>query len=227
MIEALIFDFDGVIVETETPLYLTWQEVFHSYGVELDRALWQQVIGGGTKRLDVPQHLENLVGTNIDRSAIEEGKQRRYLQLISSSDLLPGVLDYILDAKRRGLKLGVASSSPREWVEGHLAERGLLEHFDSIVCRDDVSNVKPDPELFLTAVADLNTPPRNAVAIEDSANGVTAAKRAGLFCVVVPNSMTADMSLDHADIRLDDLSDMPLAALLEQAADSSLPDQAD
>ena len=103
------------------------------------------------------------------------------------------------------------------WVDGNLASRGLLQHFDSIKCSDDVSRVKPDPELYLLSVSQLRTRPKNVVVIEDSANGVTAAKRAGLFCVVVPNPMTKDLPIDHADLRLDALSDMALGSLLSKA----------
>ena len=217
MIDALIFDFDGVIIDTETPNYLTWQEVFESYGVELDHSLWSRIIGGGTERFDPCQHLEDLTGAKLDQDAIRQRRGQRHLDVIESSPLLPGVLEYISEARRLGLKLGVASSSSRDWVESHLVKRDLLEHFDAIVARDDVDNIKPDPELYLTAVAHLGVSPHNALAIEDSPNGITAAKRAGLFCVVVPNQMTRELPIDHADLRLETLTDIPFGALLEKA----------
>ena len=119
-------------------------------------------------------------------------------------------------AKALGLKLGVASSSSRQWVEEHLIKRDLMRYVGAVRCRDDVINVKPDPELFLSAAAALGMAPAQCVVIEDSANGVTAAKRAGMYCVVVPNSMTIDMAVDHANLRLRSLGDLTLSDLIER-----------
>ncbi len=217
MIDTLIFDFDGVIIDTETPDYLTWQEVFHSYGVELDRALWGRFIGGGTEFFDRYQHLEDLAEAKLDRAAIERTRDERYLDMIESGPLLPGIMDYITGAKEAGLKIGIASSSPRSWVEGHLERRGLLDRFDSIKGGDQVSKIKPDPELYLASVKDLGGRPHTSLAIEDSMNGLSAAKDAGLLCVVVPNEMTRDMDFSRADLRLEALTDMTLSSLLAWA----------
>ena len=215
MIEALIFDFDGVIIDTETPDYGTWQEVFDVNGAHLDRSLWQRIIGGGTERFDVYQHLEDITGARLDRDAIQRSRRERYLGLIRSSPLLPGVLEYIEDARRLGLKLGVASSSDRVWVEGHLSERDLRSLFDCVVTREDADSIKPAPDLYRVALKRLSVCPGRAVAIEDSLNGVVAAKGAGMFCVAVPNPMTMDLPLDNADLRLDALSEMGLETLLD------------
>ena len=218
LIEALVFDFDGVIVDTETPDYLSWQDVFSSYGVELDRALWSQFIGGDGRGFDGSQHLESLVETPVDHEAVKRRRRASYEELVEASPLRPGVTEYILAAKRLGLKLGVASSSSRRWVEGHLAQRGLLGYFDTVKTSDDVASVKPAPDLYLASVAKLETLPGEAIAIEDSANGVTAAKRAGLWCLAVPNPMTKDLPLDHADMLIDSLSDLPLSFLVSRAS---------
>ena len=160
------------------------------------------------------QSLEELTGGPVDRERVRQQRRQRVVDLIHANPLLPGVLDYILEAKQLGLKVGIASSSSHAWVEGHLSHRGILEHFDSITGSDDVAQVKPDPELYLLSVARMGTRPGNALAIEDSAHGVTAAKGAGVFCVVVPNPMTRDLPLDHADLRLDSLSNIALPSLL-------------
>ena len=217
MIEAVIFDFDGVIIDTETPDFATWQDEFQSHSVELDRSLWSRFIGGGVGTLDLYRHLEELTGRPIDREAIRERRRRRYMAIIDSSSLLPGVMEYLVQARKLGLGVGVASSSTRDWVEGHLTRRELLEYFDSLKSRDDVANVKPDPELYLASAESLEVRPEGCLAIEDSANGVIAAKRAGMFCVAVPNPMTRDMALEQADLRLETLSSMPLHVLLERA----------
>jgi HAD superfamily hydrolase (TIGR01509 family) len=216
-IRALIFDFDGVVIDTETPDFVMWQGVFDDHGVSLDRWLWETFIGAGMGSFDVSQHLEEMVGRSIDRDKISTDRRARYLSAVEANPVLPGVTDLVSGVRAAGLKLGVASSSRRDWVEGHLARRGLLDYFDAVRCRDDVSAAKPDPELYTSALAALGVEPESAIAIEDSANGVTAAKRAGMFCVVVPNAMTSSMRLDHADLRLQSLADVSLDDLIEAA----------
>ena len=215
-ISAVIFDFDGVILETETPDFETWRDEYVSHGVELDRSLWAGFVGGRPGIFDPYGHLEELAGHPIDRDVVGARRRKRYLSRVESSPVLPGVVDYMAGAKAMGLKLGVASSSSREWVEGHLTRRDLMRNVGAVRCRDDVTNVKPDPELFLSAATALGISPARCVVIEDSANGVTAAKRAGMYCVVVPNSMTRDMAVDHADLRLGSLGEMALTDLLKQ-----------
>ena len=198
MIEAVIFDFDGTILDTETPDYRSWQETFQSFGASLERSLWTRFIGGRPS-FDALSHLAELCGREFDRDDVGRRRRRRYLELVEAEPILPGVLELIADAERLKLRLGVASSSTRNWVEGHLRQRGLLARFQTLRSADDVRRVKPDPELYLAAAADLGVAPHRALAIEDSANGVTAAKRAGLYCVAVPNSMTAEMDFSRAD----------------------------
>ncbi len=205
-----------MIIDTETPIFVAWQEVYRSHGVGLDRALWEQTIGGAGP-FNEYEHLEGLLGRRLDREALRAETRGRYLDMIEANPILPGILDYIQDAKRLGLKLAVASSSPRDWVEGHLGRRGLLRHFDCIRVANDVANIKPHPELYLTAAERLGARPENALVVEDSFNGVTAAKRAGMFCVVVTNPMTAAMPLDHADLRLGSLAEVSLEELLDRA----------
>ena len=213
-LDTLVFDFDGIIIDTEVPTFTAWQEVFESYGQSVDRGLWSSIIGGGQKYFDTMAYLEGIVGPLPDREDVRRRKNERADKMIAESPVMPGVLDYIDDARRLGLKLAIASSSPRDWVEGLMGERGLLECFEAIVTRDDVAMVKPDPELYATAVARVGSGPASAFAIEDSFNGVTSAKRAGLLCVAVPNEMTRDMDFGQADIRLGSLAEMQLEALL-------------
>ena len=161
--------------------------------------------------------LEELTGREFDRDSLMRERRRRYLAATESNPLLPGVVDYIHEAQRLGLKLAVASSSSHAWVDGQLESRGLRQHFDPVICSDDVLRVKPDPELYLLTASTLRTTPGNTLVIEDSANGVAAAKEAGAFCVAVPNPMTRDLPLGRADVRLKALSDMPLTDLLVKA----------
>jgi HAD superfamily hydrolase (TIGR01509 family) len=217
LVDALVFDFDGVVLDTETPDFLTWQEVFHEHGVELDRSLWTGLIGGAAGAFDLYAHLEGLAGTDVDRDAVRRKRRPRYLDLIEAEPVLPGVREYILEAKRTDLKLGLASSSSRDWVEGHLTSRGLVHHFDCIRGSDDVSRVKPEPELYLSVLDALGARAQSSIAIEDSPNGIAAAKAAGLFCVAVPNRMTKGLPLQRADLILDSLSDLTLEELAQIA----------
>jgi HAD superfamily hydrolase (TIGR01509 family) len=217
-IEALVFDFDGVMVDTELPEFESWSQMFQSHGVELDRELWANSIGRGRAHFDVYQHLEDLKGSPIDREAVQSERRRRYEELVAPNPLLPGVVEYMDEADAMGLRLGVASSSTREWVEGHLKPRGVLDRFETISTGDEAENSKPDPEIYLTALDRLGARPERAIAIEDSANGLTSAKRAGMFCVAVPNRMTREMDLSQADVQLEALTDMSLAELVEAAS---------
>ena len=128
----------------------------------------------------------------------------------------PGVRDYLDAARRLGLGLAVASSSSRRWVAGHLERLGLADRFDVLRCAEDVTRVKPHPDLYVAALKALGAAPVAAIALEDSPNGVLAAKRAGLFCVAVPNPLTAKLDLTAADILLASLDELPLPALLRR-----------
>ncbi len=216
MIRALVFDFDGLILDTETSDYQSWQETYQSYGCDLPLSLWVTVIGRGSDDLsfDPYAHLEEQLKRSIDRDVIRSERHTRMTNMIAGQTVLPGVVNYLTEAKRLGLKIGLASSSGCEWVKGHLSRMDLLQHFECVRCADDVTRTKPDPELYQAVLKVLDVQPHEAIALEDSANGALAAKRAGMFCVVVPNSITSGLNFDHADHRLDSLADMDLAELI-------------
>lgn len=216
MIQAVIFDFDGLILDTEGPEFQVWQEIYRAYGCELPLAVWAAAIGTSVDVFDAHTHLETLLGRSLDREAIRAQRRQRCAELLKTQPVLPGVREYIAAAKRLGLYLGVASSSSREWVVGHLTALGLSAYFDCIKCSDDVPRVKPDPALYQAVVQALRLQPQQAIALEDSPNGVAAAKAAGLFCVAVPNPLTRQLSLTHADLVLTSLADVPLERLLQE-----------
>jgi len=217
MIKALIFDFDGLILETEWPIYQSWKELFESYECRLSFEKWQTTIGTMPPPFDPFDLLEEQLDLPLDRDDIETNRLARELDIIATQALMPGVKAYLTDAKRLGLKIGLASSSDCDWVIGHLKQRGLFAYFDCINARDDVPLTKPDPALYLSALSCLNVSADQAIALEDSAYGVTAAKHAGLYCVAVPTDMTRNMSFDHADLVLDSLSALPLEELILKA----------
>jgi HAD superfamily hydrolase (TIGR01509 family) len=215
MIRAIIFDFDGTILETEYPDYLCWREAYEEHACELPLPLWLSSVGSAT--FDPYGYLEQQLGRAVDRPAMRERRRERMHTLITQQTPRPGVLETISAAQRLGLHLGIASSSGREWVEGYLTLFGLRNFFEVIFTREDVVRVKPDPTLYLMAVNALDVRPQEAIAIEDSRNGMLAAQAAGLKCVVVPNEITKQLVFPEADLQMKTLADRPfeewLAAL--------------
>lgn len=211
---AIVFDFDGLVLDTEQPAYHSWAEIFAEHGCHLSVSTWATCVGTGEKMLDPIEVLQSQLGFSVDRDALVQRRVRRCTELISAEVVLPGVEAYLAEAKTLGLKVGLASSSSRKWVVGHLSRLGLLRYFDCVRCADDVRNTKPDPELYLDAVGSLQVLPEQAVALEDSPNGVLAAKRAGLTVVAVPNAFTCHLNLDEAHHRLSSLAELPLQGLL-------------
>jgi HAD superfamily hydrolase (TIGR01509 family) len=215
MIKALIFDFDGLILDTEGPDYQAWQETYESFGCALPLAEWAAEIGT-YGAFDPYEYLARQLGRPIDRAAVRARRRTRFAELIEQQAVLPGVEIYLREARERGLRVGIASSSPRSWVVGHLARFGLDQSFDCIKTADDVERVKPDPALYLAALDSLDAQAHEALAFEDSPNGALAATRAGIYCVAVPNRLTQQLALDAANLRLASLAELPLGALLAQ-----------
>ena len=127
---------------------------------------------------------------------------------------MAGVRDYVAEGRRLGLLLAIASSSPRAYVRNHIDRLGLGDAWDAVVCREDAARAKPAPDLYVRAVEALGVAPDEAVAIEDSPNGIAAAKAAGLRVVAVPNEVTGTLDLSGADCRLASCAELPLADLL-------------
>jgi HAD superfamily hydrolase (TIGR01509 family) len=214
MIRAIIFDFDGLILDTEEPIYRSWLEVYEAHGENLPFERWVQIIGSTTAEFNPQHHLEERLGRPLAQAVLERRIGRR-TELILAQQLLPGIVQHIDAAKSLGLLLGVASSSTRDWVSGHLDRLGILSKFDCVRCRDDVTNAKPAPDLYLAVLDCLGVGASDALAIEDSPNGVIAAKRAGMRCVAIPNSITANLDLSPADLVLRSLSEVTLRDLLQ------------
>jgi HAD superfamily hydrolase (TIGR01509 family) len=216
MIRALVFDFDGLILDTETPAFQAWQELYAEQGCSLSLATWASHLGTAVDSFDPCEELEALSGRRLNCTAIRLKYRRRERELLEAQTVLPGVEGTLAEASRLRLKLAIASSAECAWVTGHLTRLGLCHYFDAIKGAEDVQRAKPDPDLYLAALDALKTPASQAVALEDSPNGVQAAKAAGLFCVAVPNDLTRQLAFDHADLVLPSLAGMPLASLLEE-----------
>ncbi len=215
-IRAVIFDFDGTLLDTEWPDYVAWSEAYRSCGVELEIDVWAKVLGTSGSAYDLLGHLGEISGRRIDRDEMSEYIHRRASELILASGPMPGVLDYIEAVKRHGLRIGIASTSGCDWVEGHLSRLGLGVHFPVIRCAEWVENVKPAPDLYLAACDGLGVAPSEAIALEDSPNGITSANSAGVFSVAVPNQVSSMLDLSHANYHIKSLQAVPFDDLLRQ-----------
>lgn len=216
MIKALVFDFDGLILETEGPVYQSWVDLYASYGLKLSLSDWLTTIGTQEADFNPAHELERLVSKRLDWDEIEPRRKALEFALLQAESPLPGVVDYLVEARQMGLSIGLASSSSSNWVRGHLTRLGLLDYFDSLRTRDHVELTKPDPALYLAVLEDLGVPANQALAIEDSPNGIRAAKQAGMRCVAVPNPLTRMLDLSEADLCLDSLNALNLRDLLRR-----------
>jgi HAD superfamily hydrolase (TIGR01509 family) len=201
-LSAIIFDFDGLILDTETPILTSWQEAFRERGVELSVDVWQQALGTHGV-VDFLAHLETLTNQEIDREAVESEVRARNRERCRAERVRPGIEDRLTEAREAGLSLAVASSSSREWVEGWLDHHHLRERFDTVCTRDDVDRVKPAPDLLLLAANRMNVRADECLVLEDSPNGLRAAHAAQMRCVVIPNSVTRPLAFPGADLLIE------------------------
>lgn len=209
---AVVFDFDGLVLDTEWCEYATIAEVFRLHGRELSLELWKTFIGT-TDHPHWADILEEELGHAIERAALVPARRQANWDCARRLDPLPGVVELVEALHARGVPLAVASSSPADWVVAHLAERGLLDRLGAVCSGDEVLHTKPDPALYVLACERLGVPPGRSVAVEDSVHGVTAARAAGLRAVAVPSGLTAGMDFSHADLVVDSCADLDPALL--------------
>jgi len=209
-IQALVFDFDGLILDTEAALIDAYGEVYRAHGVPFDRAEFIRSVGGPEYIFD-PWHP---FGRTTDRVALETERMRQNTERGQLLTPLPGVVDLIDAGREAGLRIGLASNSGHPHVEGHLRRLGLIEKFDFIACREDAPSPKPEPDLYHLVVNHFGLRGRDAVALEDSRPGSLAAKRAGLWVVAVPNAVTLAHDFDHVHWRVPSLTHVTVPELL-------------
>ncbi len=220
-IRAFLFDFDGLILDTELASRAGWELLYREHGHELPSEMWAKVVGTHGA-WDPMAHLEELVGEPLEREALNERRYAHEIALIEAEELRPGIAEYIAAARRLGLKRAIVSSSPRYWVDMHLRRLEETAGWDAICTADrDRLRAKPAPTLYLEALDALDVAADEAVAFEDSPNGVRAATAAGVFCVAVPNEVTRELGLDEAgaDLVLPSLADLPPDELLARFAE--------
>jgi HAD superfamily hydrolase (TIGR01509 family) len=209
-LEAVLFDFDGLLVDTETAAFEAWREVFAEQGHVLSVSEWLPNVGANPEPFDPRARLEELVGTALPWEALNSRRRavrrRRCLPC-------PGVRDVLARAASLGLRTGLVSNSASTWVEDHLELAGLHIDFDAVVCREGGHRPKPAPDAYLAALEQLGVPAGAAIAFEDSPSGIVAARAAGVECIMVPNPISSMLAYDDADLIVRSLADVVLEEL--------------
>lgn len=215
MFKALIFDFDGLIVDTESTGYQTWKHLFAQHGQELPADLYAQVVG--TDFDNAPYHpqrdLEQRLGRTLNWEHLEAQRRAHESELRRQLSTLPGVRERLAQAHELGWKTAIASSSPRWWIDSWMTQLDLASHFNHFSTVDDTGKVKPDPSLYLHALEALGVGADEALVLEDSVNGLRAAHAAGIRCIVAPGPMTRHMDFSLAWRRVESLIEVDLREL--------------
>lgn len=211
MTDALIFDFDGLLMDTESTLLESWRYEWRQHGLELAVEGFFADHGGDVNEQRYAR-LAAAVGVSYDR-AVSHSRRTAYREKLHAGlEPAPGIRDWIEQAA--GLRLAVASSSPVDWVRGNLGRVGLLDAFEVIAGGNEVAAHKPDPAVYRLALERLGIGPERAVAFEDTPHGVAAAQAAGLRCVAVPNAFTPVARFAAADLVLAGAAGTPLGTVL-------------
>jgi HAD superfamily hydrolase (TIGR01509 family) len=219
--KAIIFDFDGTIVDTEQSELAAWQHIYAEHELNLPHELWKHRIGTAPENFDPFKHLQTLLPAKLERQTILQRRREKYLELVAVLTPLPGVLNWIEAAHRLKIRMCIATASRRVPVIGFLEQLGFSHYFETVISRDDVTHIKPHPEAYLTALTSMGLTAADAIAIEDSPNGATAAIAAGLRTIIVPSSATAGMPFPKAYRLLASLEEITLEEFLAELKSKS------
>lgn len=223
-VRALVFDFDGVIIDSEVTGFAAWCDVYGDYGVDLTVAEYVESMGG--RHVNIYELLVRKTNVPVpDEHSVRTVKRARHAELLEQTGVLPGVHDWIAAARTRGLGLGIASSASTRWLDTHLARIGLSDAFDCVCSFDGTVAAKPAPDLYLRACERLGVAPAGALAIEDAPNGLQAAQTAGMRTVGVTHALTQHLSLE-ADIVTPSLDALTLDEALRRLTSAPTMDTA-
>lgn len=215
MMKAIIFDFDGTIIDTETAWYIVFKNAYKEYGVDLSLETYSQCLGTNLTTFNPYTYLKTHHNISIDLEEFKKSIQNDYAKLIEKEALRPGILNLLQEAKQEGLKIGLASSSHREWIDKFINLLGLEGYFECYCTADTVKNVKPNPELYLQALEQLGVQANEAIAIEDSPNGARAAVTAGLHTIVIKNTLTKQLQFGQGHHTIASLEHYKLHDLID------------
>ncbi len=208
---AVLFDFDGVLVDTEWAIYQAWLRTFQAHGHDLPLEIYTHCIGSDFATWSPKTHLEELTGLAFDWHDLDARRQEEILGELTHEGTMPGVIGLLEQLTAGGIRRAVVSSSSHHWVDGWLEKLSFSEHFETVVCRGDAERIKPAPDLYLEAARRLGLAPADCLVIEDSLNGVKSAKAAGMSVWVVPNRVTAGLDFSAADRIFPSLNELAAA----------------
>jgi HAD superfamily hydrolase (TIGR01509 family) len=217
-LKAIIFDFDGVILDSETPEYQLWQAILARYGVPLPLEEWERGLGSSPQAFDPLDYLEQQLGAPVARVTLKAEHRRLLLEQLANQGPMPGIRETLEAATLRGTRLAVASSSGLGWVEGYLTRLELRHYFQALCTAEDVAQVKPDPALYCLALQRLDVTAQEALVIEDSPNGIRAARAAGIFCLAVPTVISRQLDLSAANVMAPSLTTLAFEQLMALVA---------
>jgi HAD superfamily hydrolase (TIGR01509 family) len=198
--QAVLFDFDGTLWDSETAVYEVMRDLYRTHGHELPIETWSEAVGT-LDAFDPYLALHELTGAGFDLDAVRAGTEERIRAAARDVTLRPGVDAFLRQVDDAGVPRALVSSDTAAWVRTNLEHLGWSDGWAAIVCADGVvEHSKPKPYLYLTALEALGVGPSSVFAVEDSPNGIRAAKAAGLRCVCVPNEVTSRFDLSEADL---------------------------
>lgn len=212
---ALVFDFDGLLMDTESTSLESWRYEWEQWGLSLDATSFFADHGGdltGQRYSD----LAAAVGPAYDLALSDRRRAAYRAELNARLELLPGLRGWLREARRAGIRRAIATSSPRDWVTGHLSRIGAEREFEAFACGDEVADPKPAPDVYRLVLKKLGLTGAQAVAIEDTPHGVAAAQAAGLRCIAIPNRFLPASRFAAADLVLESAGHLDLGEALRR-----------
>lgn len=201
---AILFDLDGLMVDSEPHSLASWHAVLSERGVTLTQVVIDQMFG--LRQIEAARMLVDVYGLTEDPWSLARKKEKYQIRHLDGQiAAMPGLFDLLEESERHGLLVAVASSGARRYVAAVLAALHLTDRFHTVVTGDDVINGKPAPDVFLAAARALRVEARDCLVLEDAPAGMQAAKAAGMRCVAVPNAHTSTLDLSSADFMLPSL----------------------
>jgi len=206
MIEAVIFDMDGVIVDSEGYHFRAFLDVLKNYNIVITKREYLDWVGITTE--DIFRILKQKYSLPEDVGVLIDRKEKRVVELMRNIKLISGVKEFIGFLRDNGYRIALASGSDASVIEYIINKNNLRDRFEVITTLGDVKQPKPNPEMYLLTAHRLNVSPKNCLAIEDSEAGVNSAKNAGMYCIAVRNRWTVNHDVSRADCIVENLKDI-------------------